>query len=433
MNGALKYFSLTILIVCQFTFEVRAGHETGHGGDGRASEFIAIAQQLLKDLKAQPIPGIDTAKLESAISQARVRSSADTLTDIDSGEEVDAINHPQKTPPEIVINRSAWDTIASGFERRRLVLHEYLNIAGVDDRKYQLSSLIDRARVCTRSPAMRAVLERFFGGASCDKITDKDLLRIQTLEFHESDSVEKIVSDDLSGLDLEKLNVVAPSWHSLDPQVWSGLVHLTSNWSPQPSQKLSFTKIFKKLKRLELHRVAVLTPRDIGELPALEELVLVSEPAKMVSIEANAFLALSKSPLRRLVLCDISETGKANYVQVPSFIVKKNSLRGLSGVKEATLCLSFGNSHQDLADRNPLKSLPSLTHLWFKTDNWSSLPVDFFMSTSKGTRIALVPSGRPLDEAEIKRLKGLNCKKGWDWSKEKDHQFVSGKVYCIRN
>ncbi|MBK9321580.1 MAG: hypothetical protein IPM97_01250 [Bdellovibrionaceae bacterium] len=433
MNGALKYFSLTILIVCQFVFEVRAGHETGHGGDGRASEFVAMAQLLLKDLKAQPIPGIDTAKLESAISQTKVRSSADTLSDIDSGKKVDAINHPQKTPPEIVISRSAWDTIASGFERRRLVLHEYLNIAGVDDRQYQLSSLFDRARVCTRSPAMRAALERSFGGTSCDKITEKDLLKIHTLEFHEGDSVEKILSDDLIGLDLEKLNVVAPNWQSLDPQVWSGLMHLTSNWSPQASQKLSVTKIFKKLKRLELHRVALLTPGDFGELPALEELVLVSEPAKMVPIKANAFLALSKSPLRRLVLCDISETGKTNYVQVPSFIVKKDSLRGLTGVKEATLCMSFGNSHRELADKNPLKSLPSLTHLWFKTDNWSSLEVDFFMSTSKGTRIALVPSGRPLYAAEIERFKGLNCKNGWDWSKEKTHQFISGKVYCIRN
>lgn len=429
------YFALYFALV--LTATGHAGHETGHGGDARAASFVSIAHQLLSDLKQRPVVEIDTVKLERAILEARVRSTTDTLKDIKSGEIVDAINHPKlnhssKTPPEIVINQSAWDSIAEGFEKRRLVLHEYLNLCGLDDGRYQLSSQIDRARVCSRSAAMRAALERAFGGAACDKISIEELGKLRSIEFRADEAIEKIVPSDLASLKLGKMNVIVPEWRKLDRQVWSGIKRLSTEWNQNALLARAAKKEFKMLEYLELHNVDLLDYMALRELPHLEELILVSDPAQPVTIHAGTFLSMRTSPLRRIVLCDLGETGKSNYVQIPNFVARKDSLLGLEKVEEATLCLNFSGSKNDLLDKKFLSSLRSLAYLWFKTDNWSALDDDFFADTRVGTRIALIPSGRALNPPEFHRFKGLDCQTGWDWSKESVHKFVSGKVYCVR-
>jgi hypothetical protein len=422
MKTYIKIFALALLCsFAQATTSVKQGHETGHGGDGRAASFVSTAYQILADLNLKPIANIDKVKLERAILETKVRSSDKPLFDQVSKKQVDAINHPKSNPPEIVLNQSAWDSLNDAFKKRRLVLHEYLNIAGLDDQHYQLSSLIDRAGICSRNPLMRQAIEKAFGGTSCDYISQEELHKLQRLEFGEINSKEKMTKADLSGLDLNNLVVIISNWEFLDPDVWSDVTKLTSKFRSKTFKE------FKKLKRLELHGLVSMNPKTLSSLPVLEELVLVSGPEKTVVIEADTFLSLSHSPLRRLVLCDLSETVKSNYVQIPNFVVKKGAFKGLSQVKEATLCLKSAKLDKEL-----LKDLSSLSHLWFKTDDFSTLNKDFFLSLAQGTRVGLIPSGREIPAQELAKFTGLDCRSGWDWSKEKFHQHVAGKTYCLR-
>jgi hypothetical protein len=424
------YFGIALL--CSFALDASAGHETGHGGDSRASAFASTAHQILADLKEQPVNGIDTSKLEKAILKTSIRISDDVLIDVDSGKRVDAINHPNANPPEIVVERAAWDSILDPFEKRRLVLHEYLSISGQDDRRYQLSSRIDRANICSRSPAMRTALERAFGGSTCDRISSDDLLKMRSLEFREGETVKEISVADLAGMNLEELNVVLPDLCALEGKTASNLKRLTSGWLGRSTERCMSSSNFIGLKRLEVHRVGSLRAGSLAKLPKLEELVLVSDPAKPATIKTDAFTALRESPLRRLVLCDTEESGTTSYVRLPNFILDKNTLQGLSDLKEATLCLNVSSSARRSVDRQTLTGLASLTHLWLKVDELDALADDFFIELPRGAHIALVPAGRALEAKALTRFKELDCSKGWDWSKESSHHFVSGKTYCLR-
>ena len=133
--------SILILQVFLFLgFSVKAQNLVGNGGDVVASEFSFIARTAIFYLKQKSLSEQDrnlVLKIEKKIETTLVESVGHTL--ILSGREVDAINYPSNQ--KIVISRPRWEQIRlrTPSERARIVLHEYIWIAGADDSSYQVS------------------------------------------------------------------------------------------------------------------------------------------------------------------------------------------------------------------------------------------------------------------------------------------------------
>lgn len=424
-------FTITAIASKKTSLQIE-GHETGHGGDARAAEFVAIAQDVLANIKKSPLNGIDPALLSEAIKNTKVRTTEDILLDVATGKEVDAINHPQKTPPEIVLNKAAWDGLKDGFKKRRLALHEYLNIIGAEDSRYQLSSLIDRTGLCSKAPALTAALKRAFGGAACDAISSDDQKWLSSIEFLEEDNLKELRIEDFQGLDLNNLSVIVPGWCALRTEIRNQLNKLTVRNSQSSLSSCQDFTGFSKLKRLELQNVSSAVPTGLKSLPSLDELILVSKTSQPTRLDSDSFKNLKTPSLRRIVFCDVGETEHTNYVRIPNFQLKDNVFQDMSSVEEATLCLNLSSQSRAKTNHRPLKHLSSLTHLWIKVDDWSKLKNDFFTDLKVGTRVALIPSGSAIEKSTLKSLPNLDCSRGWDWANEKKHDFVPGKIYCLK-
>lgn len=144
---------LAILFLLGLSTASYAGQE-GHGGDMAVSLFLGIAQQNLNCLEQNPqtwlqYPSLLT-DLQDAVQRTQVISVEKTLL---NGVEVDAINYPNPENPQILLNRTRW--LENGIDiklRSNLVVHEYLSIAGYEDRLYQISyKLIEKNSACLRS------------------------------------------------------------------------------------------------------------------------------------------------------------------------------------------------------------------------------------------------------------------------------------------
>jgi hypothetical protein len=120
---------------------VQAGDWSSGGGDAVAVEFSAIGYQVAGYLRELERDGVKKLGLKSRdflkiVEDTRVVSSAKPL--VWNGAEVDAINHPGKKLIEV--SRARWkDNEGRNGDKLALVMHEYLGIAKVDDRKYQTS------------------------------------------------------------------------------------------------------------------------------------------------------------------------------------------------------------------------------------------------------------------------------------------------------
>lgn len=422
-----------LLFLCTFlssTLVVAVGNENGHGGDFRSSAFVSTAYDILTDLRERPIQGLDEAKLAAAIFNTKVHSTESVLTDLKSGAKVDAINRPEKN--EILLNRSAWDSTPQGFEKRRLVLHEYLNIAGYDDRNYQLSSLIDRAKVCQRHPVIRKAIENAFAGISCDRLEEKDLSSLKLLKILDDKNISQLKKVDFSGLNLKEIYFEITKFKELDSDLKKQIRSLSTNIrSPDTMDKKTFFG-YTQLQSLELSLEVPVNTDAFESLRHLKELIVVSSPRQDVTLKNGTFGPYKKSNLKRIVLCDSGEVLNSDYVRIPNLKIEERGLQGLENVEEATLCLRLSDFKKPLGSVF-LSELKNVKHLWLKLDDWSMVADDFFVSLPKETRLALIPSGRFFKDGEFSRFKGIDCSKGWNWGQEKKHQFVAGKTYCVRN
>jgi hypothetical protein len=128
---------VVLAIAMLFTQQAQAGNEVGNGGDRYAQEFTAIARSIVNELKANPNEQIQNlAGLEEAVEDATIRTK-DTVRL--GGEEVDAVNFPQRK--RIELSRSRWKDY-NLEQKRQLVMHEILGLAGEDDQHYQISGVI---------------------------------------------------------------------------------------------------------------------------------------------------------------------------------------------------------------------------------------------------------------------------------------------------
>lgn len=127
---------LTILGMMLLAQPGWAGNELGNGGDAFAQEFIAAGRALVEKSRKNPDPRIGDAEALAAAVEGTAVSTKDYLEL--NGVEVDAVNYPASK--RIEVNRRRWQQY-SAAQKSSLVLHEYLGILGVDDSKYQVSSL----------------------------------------------------------------------------------------------------------------------------------------------------------------------------------------------------------------------------------------------------------------------------------------------------
>lgn len=137
----------TLLVSSFFIPQAFAEFRVGNGGDAMAAEFIELADETLQqvekllhenDVLLQERTSLE--ELKRRIATAVVYTKDKTFVDAN---EVDALNFPEEN--KIVLNRNRWKSLAFSLKGlKTLVLHEYLTMAGADDKSYQVSNFIVR-------------------------------------------------------------------------------------------------------------------------------------------------------------------------------------------------------------------------------------------------------------------------------------------------
>jgi hypothetical protein len=152
--AAVILFSTSVCFGAQFT----DGHGEGNGGDAYAAEWTARAHMLYQDLKKlrpEERLGLDLRALRGAIISTHVISTEEPLQH--DGELVDALNFPEER--RIEFSRQRWDALAGSpvaFAREYgLILHEYLDVIGMNDEGYRISSRIMMSLGYGRGPEPR--------------------------------------------------------------------------------------------------------------------------------------------------------------------------------------------------------------------------------------------------------------------------------------
>ncbi len=139
MKTVALFLSLALL---SLTERSGAGWENGNAGDVFVAEFQLTARdivQRLELLKNGPQSVYDTRKLRALLSPGAVTVVSEDTVELD-GMERDAVNYYNEKL--IRISRKRWQEYRQSTHTRgrmRMVLHEYLPLADVDDRNFQVS------------------------------------------------------------------------------------------------------------------------------------------------------------------------------------------------------------------------------------------------------------------------------------------------------
>jgi hypothetical protein len=138
----MKKFGLLILFLSVFSQNGFAG-QNGNGGDGYAAEFTytgRMSVEILSKKDLSSVPEFDLDKFMAVVTTTKVYTVDNVYID---GEEVDAVNYPDKKIIEI--GRNHWRELRDESltaARFRLVIHEYVSIMGLNDSTYQISTKI---------------------------------------------------------------------------------------------------------------------------------------------------------------------------------------------------------------------------------------------------------------------------------------------------
>lgn len=133
-----------------------AGNFVGNGGDASAMEFTwmaRIATRRLETAKLSPDQKLHLTRLKDAIDHTRVVCKTKLHLD---GEQVDAINYPDKRL--IVIRRAGWAQMKRNTSTTRFgfVLHEYLGVSAVGDPHYETSKALVETMIDERASDVQA-------------------------------------------------------------------------------------------------------------------------------------------------------------------------------------------------------------------------------------------------------------------------------------
>ncbi len=120
------------------------GTATSGGGDSVAAEFTSVGYQVVAILRTNPIENVDVNVIDRAVRTTLVETKDRLRLD---DREVDAINFPAKK--RILLSRDRWSKARMDLKSRIvLAFHEYLAIAGISDKNYELShKLFEKEKV----------------------------------------------------------------------------------------------------------------------------------------------------------------------------------------------------------------------------------------------------------------------------------------------
>ncbi len=164
------------ILALLLTFSLNAwatGGMVGNGGDAILQEFNLRGIQLAAYFKTDPTTAgkysIDAAKFFDVVKKTQLEDQDHLFL---RGVEVDAINHPSEF--RIEVSRTRWESSATRtdayFVQRRIALHEYLWVYGIDDTGYAVSNPIiadlEKAAGQVLDPTVRSLLLKNL----CDKI-----------------------------------------------------------------------------------------------------------------------------------------------------------------------------------------------------------------------------------------------------------------------
>ncbi len=340
--------SWTIRVLAIFLFSIAAyghgGSEVGSGGDAYAQAFVTRAYELLARLSSRPLQNVDNARLASLIVKAKVNSEESLFL---QGLEVGAINYPHPENPRIIMSRKMWDRFQNDpYRQSILVLHEYLNLMGIDDRNYQVSQEIDQAKVCSRTPAIRDQIEKYFQGISCDRIGRDDLARVKKFEqpWQWKAQIEYFKDHDFAFLySLENISFEGLGIKRIQPGLFSDLKSFS---------KSSYDSELLWLKENALTRIEAGAFRGLQGISHLlldDNQISLIEPGALQDVDSIAALGLNNNKLTEL---------------------RVDVLKGLSNLESL-------NARGNQISKFPLEALqqlPNLEYLELSDNKMSGLP-----------------------------------------------------------
>jgi hypothetical protein len=149
MPLSLMIFFLLLVVSCSSPIDAPTaltptplkGNEGASGGDTFAGEFKETAKGIVGRMEARGIEeleGVFIKALDEAIETTRLETTDEKLflTDKDGVlRRKDALNFPEEK--RILISLIHWKNGMDLYEKRRLVLHEYLGILRIDDANFE--------------------------------------------------------------------------------------------------------------------------------------------------------------------------------------------------------------------------------------------------------------------------------------------------------
>ncbi|WP_374073644.1 hypothetical protein [Bdellovibrio bacteriovorus] len=138
MKNVILVLLFASLIHTSPALAIRNGTET-NGGDGFVADFYKVLDETTQMLEAETLSESEFIQLNKIKGLRHLIEVLSTPTVFLNGREVSAINNPTLFPPRIVISQKYWKDF-SDEQKRQLVLHEMLPVAGFYDKDYGLSS-----------------------------------------------------------------------------------------------------------------------------------------------------------------------------------------------------------------------------------------------------------------------------------------------------
>jgi len=171
-------------LVFLFTLPAGAGIMVGNGGDAVLQEFNLRGIQLAAYFKAEPqvaqTYGIDPAKFLQTVKKVILEGEDHLYL---NGTEVDAINYPSEM--RIQVSRTRWRDSATRddayFVQRRIALHEYLWIYGINDENYKVSNPIISELEKSSAGVLDPDIRRAIVQNLCERIENANYAGAQSL------------------------------------------------------------------------------------------------------------------------------------------------------------------------------------------------------------------------------------------------------------
>jgi hypothetical protein len=198
----LAIYSLFLLSTSLFSAssfaEVR-GHEVGNGGDSlviKIRKGAELIEQRLSDMNTECSSRLTLSARDfsSLLARVKIETQTEPLFLVENGRQVfkEAINYPASV--RIVFNRGSF---LASETKEQLIVHEFLGLAGIDDKSYTESSLISSLstlHVCRKSDAAIATL----AGLPVNLNPSSAAIDLNDVLYMTDDKYEKIFRFDLN-------------------------------------------------------------------------------------------------------------------------------------------------------------------------------------------------------------------------------------------